>query len=49
MTINEKMLISIASNLAEGSGRSSMKDKARFTENLLWISFRITKSTNIIF
>lgn len=24
--------VSIASNLAEGSGRSSMKDKARFTE-----------------
>jgi four helix bundle protein len=24
--------ISIASNLAEGSGRSSMKDKARFSE-----------------
>jgi four helix bundle protein len=24
--------VSIASNLAEGSGRNSMKDKARFTE-----------------
>ena len=31
--------VSIASNLAEGSGRNSMKDKARFTE----ISFGLRK------
>ncbi len=27
-----RCVVSIASNLAEGSGRNSMKDKARFTE-----------------